>query len=497
MKKWTYIFGIFFVLITWGCNDDVEQWETESPSIEIPSEVPEGYFVVTFNQSARTPVSGSDTRVQSLLYILYKSTGEYVKERVILVPGGATPSWPLPVVRDTLPLGKYRAVFMGNADKTLFPYKVTGGGGATALSDILVNYQSTYSNARLNLPNVEFADNTEYYWANDTFSQKTPNPPVLLQRILGKLNVHRNVVDAQQALNQLVQNIVTQMGYKNVIRNTAKTILTDKVKTALGPAGILLLPLGGITAATDTIVGRLLNPVVDTLYNHLLKELVNQISVALTGNSDQATLLEKLGSLLNPWEFSQANTAIVTIKDFPKSIDFNLVVKELYTGKKRFACKFSTDQYFKQKTINIKGFSGLYNIQEINVIKEGLISGLLVDQVIDNTLLLDGTFVDIRDSLRNNTATNIQYKADYSLVDIGLKSYDPQTGTSPLSLTVRLGNVTNITQLLTGLPGIGDLLALVLTPLNNITVTVPVNLPLLAVSNLTISGKWSVPAAYQ
>ena len=44
-----------------------------------------------------------------------------------------------------------------------------------------------------------------------------------------------------------------------------------------GPVGALLLaPLGGITAATDTIVGRVLTPVVNALYSQLLQSLVNQ-----------------------------------------------------------------------------------------------------------------------------------------------------------------------------------------------------------------------------
>lgn len=496
MKKQLYLLSIFLMLTLAGCQDKTDEFVPNLPQPEIPANIPENYFVVTFTSPSRAAVSGPDKRVRSLRYILYKETGEYVKERVILTPGTTVPSWPLPIVSDTLPRGSYKAIFLGNTEKTLFPYAKPGS--PTNYTDILVKYQTVYDTARLYLPNAEFTDSTEYYWAKVPFSNINPTPSVLLQRILGKLNVHRNTVDAQQALNQLVQNIVTQMNYKNVISTQAKAILTDKVKTALGPVGALLLaPLGGITAATDTIVGRVLTPVVNALYSQLLQSLVNQLGIALAGNSGQNTLIEKLGILLNPWEFNEANTAIVSIKNFPKSINFDLVVKEYYTGTQRFGIKFTTDQYFNQKCLYIKGFSGLYNIQHINVIKKGLISGLIVDQIIDNSLLLDGTFVDISDSLRNNTLTNIQYKADYSLVDIYLKSYDPQTGSSPLTVSVRLGDVTNLTQLLTGLPGIGAVLAIVLSPLNNITISIPLNLPVLSISNLTISGKWSTPTAYQ
>lgn len=74
---------------------------------------------------------------------------------------------------------------------------------------------------------------------------------------------------------------------------------------------------------------------------------------------------------------------------------------------------------------------------------------------------------------------------------------EPDRNCPPLTLSVQVGKVTNLTQLLAGLPGIGALLAEVLNPLNNITVSVPFNLPLLSVSNLTISGKWSTPTPYQ
>lgn len=45
-----------------------------------------------------------------------------------------------------------------------------------------------------------------------------------------------------------------------------------------------------------------------------------------------------------------------------------------------------------------------------------------IENTIDGPLLLNGAFIDT-DPVTANVATNIRYKADYSLVDLGLKSY--------------------------------------------------------------------------
>lgn len=91
----------------------------------------------------------------------------------------------------------------------------------------------------------------------------------------------------------------------------------------------------------------------------------------------------------------------------------------------------------------------------------------------------------------------MRYKADYSFVDLGLKSYTQQTdGNHSLTLSVKLGNIANIDGILGGIPLLGAILGTVLTPIKNITVSVPVNLPLLGVDNLQLSGSWSAVTSY-
>ena len=260
--------------------------------------------------------------------------------------------------------------------------------------------------------------------------------------------------------------------------------------------------VGGLDAAVNLLASTLVVPVTDALYDILLQQLVNQIGMALTGNTDQQGLLAALGVLLNPWAMNEAKTAIVTMRDFPKSMDFSLNVKDFYAGDQRFQFDLtSRTPVTTEKDIFIRGFNGTFNVRKVNVIKQGLVSGLLVDQIVDGSLLLNGAFIDITDSLRTNVATNRRYQSDYSFLDLRLKSYAQQTdGNHSLTLSVKLGNIANIDGILTGIPLLGPVLGLVtnglLAPIKNITVSVPINLPLLGVSNMELSGSWGPVTNY-
>lgn len=504
-----FIFSFILLLLFTSCGEDWEGFQgidTEVPDDgEIsPAVLPEGYFEVNFRSTPelRSAVTGSDGRVRHIRYVVYDSLGNFVKEKVILTPTDATPSWPLSAIKDTLPKGKYTAVFLGNVEKTLFPYQTSSG---TAYADVLTSYKGSMGNARIMLPNGQFTNTSEYYWAKVQFSDTSPNPYVLLQRIISMLKVHRNFVDAQTALNQLVNNIVTQIGYKNYIKTTVQGVLPGLLKPVLDKGLVgnaIYTVVGGLDAAVNLLASTLVVPVTDALYDILLQQLVNQIGMALTGNTDQQGLLAALGVLLNPWAMNEAKTAIVTMRDFPKSMDFSLNVKDFYAGDQRFQFDLtSRTPVTTEKDIFIRGFNGTFNVRKVNVIKQGLVSGLLVDQIVDGSLLLNGAFIDITDSLRTNVATNRRYQSDYSFLDLRLKSYAQQTdGNHSLTLSVKLGNIANIDGILTGIPLLGPVLGLVtnglLAPIKNITVSVPINLPLLGVSNMELSGSWGPVTNY-
>lgn len=490
-----------------GCDkDDIDRMsqsiESDAPHGYDPQgHIRDGYFEVVFSPErftdSRAAVSGIDSRVRSILYVIYKSTGEYVKEKTVLRPAEGTPVWPLGSFRDTLPKGEYSAIFLANMDKTQFPIQKAG---TTEYADILTSYKTSRANARINLPGADFTDTSEFYYANIVFSDATPQPSVLLQRIISMLNLRRVFVDSQAALNSLTDNIVTQVGYKNIIMNTVQGVLPGLLKKAMDKGVVgntIYSAVGGLDAAVNLVTAALVQPVTDALYDLFLLRLVNEIGLALSGNATQNGALGALGSLLNPWGGSDASYALVTIRDFPKSVDLDLNVTDTYTGDHRFCYGFATTPGTanSEKDILIRGFHGMFNIREIHVAKPGLISGLLIDDVIDGSLLLNGAFVNITDPLLATVETNYRYRSEYSFVSLGLKSYTQQTdGNHSLTLSVKLSDIANIDGILGGIPVLGGILnATVRSLIGNVVVSVPVNLPLLGVNNLNLSGSWKTP----
>lgn len=501
-----FIFYLCFISLFVSCSKDIDEGylpnKSEIAENSTTGNLPDGCFEVNFSTSAfdpvtRAPVNGQDSRVQHIRYVIYKSTGEYVKEKVILLPSQGTPSWPLQMVRDTLPKGTYKAVFLGNIEKTLFPY--SSGNSSPLYADVLTNYKSDFSNARIVLPPTEFSSNSEYYWANTTFSDAAPNPTVLLQRIIGGTKLKRVFVDATTALESLVNNIVTQINYKNIIRTNVQALLPGLVKTALQNSAVGALTwslLGGVDAVTNAVVAALVEPVTNALYDQFVQKLVEQIGLALVGNTNKTDLLAFLARALNPWSDNLASAAVVSIYDFPKTMDFNLNVIDKYAGLNKFKYSFTAEG--NERYILLKGFNANYDIRKINVVGQGLISGVVVDQVID-TYLLPGAFVDINDPINvTGDKRNYRYYSNYAFASLGLKSYTQQTdGNHSLTLSVRVGDIANIDDILGRIPLLSTILSLVSGPIKNIIVTTSVNLPLLGIDNLTVSGGWNPLPAVQ
>lgn len=480
-----FVVGFCFLTFFTGCDKEMDEVVEKEVADAVPDEgtsnIPDGYFEVVFipqTGTTRAAVSGADGRIRHLRYVVYKFTGEYVKEKVVLQPTDAIPSWPLNALKDTLPKGQYTAVFLGNVEKTLFPVPVSGGG--TTYSDVLLNYQSNLADARIALPNAEFSDTSEYYWAKVDFSDtSSAQPTVLLQRIISVFKLHRNFVDAQAALDLLTDHILNSVD-NDEYRASIKTILTSAID------GVPLI--GGSSAS---VVNALLSPVTAELRVVLKDLIVNQISIALTGNADQNGTLSKLGILLNPWSQNNAGAAIVTIRDFPKIIDFSLAVQSYYTGDQRFKyALYSSGGAHNEKDVLIKGLNTTYDVRKINVVGSGLVTGVVVDQVID-TWLLTGMFVDINDPIQTVASANYRYKADYSFVDLRLKSYAEQNS---FNISVKLANIANIDGILGGV--LGTLTSSLLSPIKKLTITVPVKLPLLDVSNMEVTGGWSEVTNY-
>lgn len=522
MKTKILFLPILLLSLLAGCDkhdEEIPSLHKGNDTEEAPgtnAELPEGYFEVSFLPSAadaqtRVAVSGPDARVQHIHYVIYKSTGEFVKEKVILQPVQGVPTWPFPAVRDTLPKGSYQVVFMGNVEKTLFPYATSGS--SQNYAEVLTNYKTTYADGRITLPPAEFSNNTEYYWATASFSDASPNPSILLQRIIGQLRLHRQFVDTNDAVNALINNIRTQIDYKNIIKTTLTGstpqypdgMLYSLLRGAIvNDLGVLLSGL--LDPLLNDLVLKLADPIVDALYTQLINSLANQLDAALRANAaSNETGLAYLGRILNPWAYG--NDAIVTIDNFPKSIDFNLNITDRFpVGQKfHYGLKVDAGGTLNERYVSIKGFNGNYDVKKIDILSQGLVAGLVVDQVIDSNLLLPGVFMDITDPITSTDPKyNWRYKAEYDFLDLALKSYTPQTdGFHSLSLTVQIDSIANIDGVIrnsiTGIILNGltlGLLDTLVSHIMNVYVTVPVNLPLLGIDNLKLSGGWSPISNY-
>ncbi len=561
MKTNIWIYGLLVLLLVAGCEKEMydEPYAGQGDvsgqgnNNTYNDQVPEGYFVArfipsTFSTTTRAAVNGQDSRVQHIRYIVYKSTGEFVKEKVILSTAGPV-EWPLPMVKDTLPYGEYKAVFLGNVESTLFPYK-TEENGSDRYADVLSNYQTSYSDARITLPPAEFSDNTEYYWANVDFSDTNSNPSVLLQRIIGSVQMKRVLIDGRDALNMLLANVVAQINEGDLIQNTVEGVLTDSLTAVLDRivGGVIetLTPLnydiglvgvlddlieevtGLVDALLNPLVQELLGPVVEILNDLLLQALVDQLASTLDANNDEHGLVAHLGEILNPWNVATARYAVVSIDDYPKAIDFDLDPIETYPDGQKFLYGFNTEDYAAERHITVQTFAGSYHINEIAVAGVGLVSGLVVDGLVDD-FLLTGALVDVDDPLQiNGSEANRRYLSEYSLASLGTQQDLRDGPGSNLTLTVSIGKIANVDGILGGILGpvlgsvlglVGDLVILLettlswipivgnivealtdllglndqmLTALKNLDliITLPINISLLDIDQLSVSGSW-------
>ncbi|MDE6861731.1 MAG: hypothetical protein K2J31_03160 [Alistipes sp.] len=465
---------IFAAFMAMACSSDMtDELNNNNNGKPSEGEIPEGYFVATFGGGTRA----ADSRVRHLRCIVYNSdTKAYVDEKVVLTPQDAIPSWPLKPVEFTLPNGNYTAVFLGNVASEMFDNQA---------AELLQNYRDGLDKAEILAPSAGFDSTNMYYWASVDFNQDTPDNTIILQRIVTMQDYARNFVDADQALDQLVENIVTQVGYRSILNDTVKGLLGVELKK---------IPLlGTVVGGLDAVVGALLDPIVDALYDMLLKQLVHELAVTLVGNEDatQEGLVAHLGVLLNPWAASDAHDAVLNIENRVLSIGLDLKPISVADATTYYACPLIDDSAHSRKYISMTCLAAQLDVTKINVAREGLVGGVVVDNLVEE-LLMNGMFVDIVDELTYTPEANRRYQYDYSLVDLGLKSYEQQTdGNHSLTLSVRVGDVANVSDLLGKVPLLGTILNLVLTPIENIVLDVPVNLPLLGIDNLSVSGSWS------
>lgn len=215
-----YIGAAGLMLAACACGKEIEA--TSEDGNNLADALPEGTFVVDYTvsdgETSRAFEGGllANERIGSLLYLLYDSEGELVKERVI--PGiGESTVWPLEretmsweqreALKDTLNAGSaYTAVFLANVEKSLF--------GDTQTDELLQD-KDYLNTAKLYLPQTPFTDSNMYYLWKEELSYAKPeggsddsrdNPlsmNITLKRLVSRIDMQRieiaNEYDAVKA----------------------------------------------------------------------------------------------------------------------------------------------------------------------------------------------------------------------------------------------------------------------------------------------------------
>mgnify|MGYP003178411444 CR=1 FL=1 len=270
--------------------------------------LPEGTFVVDYSvsdgETSRTFEGGlnANQRISSLLYLLYDSEGQLVKEREI--PGiDPDTKWPLErenmsweqreALKDTLNVGStYTAVFLANTDAELFNdasdkaeqvffYKTVTEGADRTSETTYANLQDVY----LKLPSVPFNDKNMFYISKHTLSAKnadgtvvndrdTPyNCPVTLKRLVSRMDITKAEVTDEMIKEGLKEFYYQgETAEKNKILKAVETAL-EKFAEEACPKGDLWI--SNLNKLKEKLKGKGTNE--KTVYSEVFESCLSQL----------------------------------------------------------------------------------------------------------------------------------------------------------------------------------------------------------------------------
>lgn len=474
----------------------------------------EGMFEVTFfarggealaGAESRAAISGPSDRVQTLVYILYRKDAEgryaYYKQATVFRPDNYAVveehEWPLPAIRETLPDGDYRVVFLGNLDANLFE-----GQGQEA---VLQNYGTYFDEARMVMPAggpLAFTDRNLFYFASADFNQDAPQVDILLQRIVTRHEFQREFVDVNSALDMLVSNIFDSIREQQLTTTVVGGLLHSALLEPVAKALLLDESALLVTQVVDALVGFLTTPLIDALDEALLQnkvEVLTRLENTLKTNGGGADLLG-LSNVLNPWAISPG--ADVT-GYFVTEMDFDLqpVVASgqvARTWEDIPMSKQAGEELSVERYLTLILLDGANRIDKIDIKKEGLV-GPLVDGVVDDAVLY-GRLINIENDLSYEAQPNVAYHTNYAFLNLTLDNYGYSEEGDPLELTAQLDSALVTEELLSSLLGdLGGLIGgVLLRPLLNAvtgvlqetTFALNVYLPDLGIQNIVVEGGW-------
>lgn len=336
-----YIGAASLLLAVCACGKEDLNTTTDTGNGGTVAALPEGTFVVDYSVSdGETSRAGKEgrpnTSISSLLYLLYDSEGQLVKEREIPGIDGNT-TWPLTrenmsweqreALKDTLNVEMtYTAVFLANVKKDLF--------GKTQTEELLQNKENL-TKAVLYLPQTPFTDNNMYYlWkeelkytqpegASDDSRDNPLSKKIILRRLVSRIDMERVEIKDDAVKTGMGEN------FDQLLVDGLNSALTDKVETlkkqqnvAAGNCDNLLKLLKekvGTKDAENTIAGD--------NYADYINELVNTFNKKV----------ENYSSLVSPWttfttsEFSlESMHNRMSINDLTSSYDSSITLPTSY-----------------------------------------------------------------------------------------------------------------------------------------------------------------------
>ena len=529
------------VMMFSSCSQD-ELLTEESVKEETGELNADGTFTATFIPSmyepmTRAKVEGSSKAVQSLKYLIYKDNGHgqyfYYAEGDVFganatVGSAESYQWPYAAgkIQVDLPGGNYKVAFVGNANPGLF------GEGCNELLSYTADESGKWEDVRLNMPNIPFSDNNMFYMDAVEVSTKNPVAQVWLERKVCKAQLWRETVasDNGQILTLLLENVLDHLNAEDPVTG----LIGGQVGKALKRVFDDLLVLPGHEGLVPALEDILLEPLIGGLTQAVRPLVVEGLAPML----DDALKMNNKGALLqqltNPWAIAE-HGAVVTFTHLPKALDLDGKVKDFYPEGTKYKYDLEEDGNFRY--IDVTGLADAetkWTIGRVDILKKGLVGGLVVDQIIDSEWFLDGSLIDTnKEGFAYTFEPNYKYKSVYGLATLNVdESVYSGDGTKNLTVEINLGKIANIHDILRGIingvksseekpsDGLLDMVGGILSGLLGtvgsilngllnvvrlndlidalvdaltkvpITITLPINVNALGVDTLEVTGTW-------
>ena len=485
------------VMMFSGCSQD-ELLTEESVKEETGELNADGTFTATFIPSmyepmTRAKVEGSSKAVQSLKYLIYKDNGAgqyfyYAEDDVFgadaTVGSSVSHQWPYAgKIQVDLPVGNYKVAFVGNANPKLF------GKDCNELLTYTADESGKWKDVRLNMPNIPFSDNNMFYMDAVEVSAKNPVAQVCLERKVCKVQLWRETVasDNGMILTTLLDNVVDHLGGDAPITDLLGGQLGDAISQALKGLGVSL------------VEEILLKPIIlnalseDVLRPAVVEALAPILDAQIKANHGEAFLQE----LLNPWSMSDAQSAIVTFKHVPSSLNLDGKVSGYYEDErgKRYGCEIKEGDDHNFRYLELCGLAdgkSSWTIGRIDIVRKDLL-GAVLDQVTED-LILPGSLIDTGSELTYSFGPNYRYKSVYGAITLNVKEsyFTDYEQSDNLVLDTELGKLVNLESILN--PIVSELVPLnaIIGALTGIQIhlELPININALGVKTLELTGTW-------